>query len=398
MRVALFHPWIHTKGGAERLILEWLKRTEFDVNVYTWAYHPEGTFKEFEKFDIEQVLPDWLFDKKQSAIRGLALRLIGMWKRFLNGEDVLMISTAGIAELVLNSNRAKWNIAYVHTPLRSACQDDLPWIRKHIRPLTKKPISWVKRAYFETITAGYNVLEKMMWDRMDGIMLNSETTLKRAKKKDLIKGQRVGVVWPGVELPEKIIDRSDGSGRVLYLSRISEFKRQLEVIRAWELAEKHLPESAKLVIAGAPSTERYLKRVLREAKGHSVEIKTDLTDEEVNEEYAKADACIFAGWNEDFGIAPLEAMAWGKPLIAVDGGGFWEVINRARARGVIAVEDSIDSSAFTGKLASGIKTFFQDTDTWKKLGVENAKAIRSIDLSWDRMAREIDTFIKEVVK
>ena len=395
MTVALFHPWIYTRGGAERLILEWLKRTEHDVNVYTWVYRPEDTFREFEKFNVEQVLPDWLFDKAQYLMRGIALGLTGMWKRFLNGEDVLLISTAGIAELVLYSNRARWNIAYVHTPLRAAHPDDLPWIRREKYPITWNPWSWVRRLYFEVSTAGYNMLEKPAWKRLDAAMFNSRVTLERARKKGLLNGQPTRVIWPGVDIPERIEDRSTGTGRILYLSRISDAKRQLELVKAWKRIQKDLPREATLVIAGAKSKPSYAQRVAEEARGHRIEIKTDLTYEQVQEEYMRADACVFLGRNEDFGIAPLEALAWGKPLITVDKGGFWDVIDKIRAPGVLPIRDGPN---LVEELAKGLIYFFEHLEEWKALGRRNAEAIRSIDLSWDRMAREIDEFINQIAR
>ena len=56
MKTAVFHPEIAHVGGAEKLVLEWLKRTELDADVYTWVYRPEKTFKEFGEFEITPLL------------------------------------------------------------------------------------------------------------------------------------------------------------------------------------------------------------------------------------------------------------------------------------------------------------------------------------------------------
>ena len=42
MRIALFHPWIKSRGGAERVVLEFVKNSVHDVDLYTWVYDEES--------------------------------------------------------------------------------------------------------------------------------------------------------------------------------------------------------------------------------------------------------------------------------------------------------------------------------------------------------------------
>jgi len=388
--IALFHPWFNTRGGAEKLVLEWLKRTKHDVNVYTWAYWPEKTFEELKEFNIKQIMPNWLA-KGKYPFKGFVMGGIGALTKFLDGEDTLLVSTAGIAELALLANRTTVNAAYVHTPLRECLSEDREWMKREIFRVTANPKSWIRRLYFETSTRIYNKLERKAWNRLNRVAFNSSLTLSRAQQKGLIReDMETQVIWPGVELPKKVEDKSDGSGRVLYLSRFGHAKRQLELVRAWKRIEQDLPQSARLVLAGAGNAWKYIAKVREEAQGHRIEIMTDLTQEEVAREYARADICIFLGRNEDFGIAPLEALAWGKPLLTVDRGGFWDVLNKINAPGVLPVREG---STIVEETAKGLIYMFQYLDEWKELGKNNAKAIRNIDLSWERFSRELDRFL-----
>ena len=56
-RIALFNPWIKSKGGAERVVLEILKNKKYKVDIYTWVYDEEKTFEEFKKFKINIIAP-----------------------------------------------------------------------------------------------------------------------------------------------------------------------------------------------------------------------------------------------------------------------------------------------------------------------------------------------------
>jgi hypothetical protein len=44
MRVAAYYPWIYLRGGAERTILETLRRSRHDWTLFTNRYDREATF------------------------------------------------------------------------------------------------------------------------------------------------------------------------------------------------------------------------------------------------------------------------------------------------------------------------------------------------------------------
>jgi len=52
----------------------------------------------------------------------------------------------------------------------------------------------------------------------------------------------------------------------------------------------------------------------------------NLSDEELTKIYQNAKAFLFASVDEEFGIAPVEAMGWGLPVIAYRGGGIPEYV------------------------------------------------------------------------
>src|SRR6185503_8541472 len=64
---------------------------------------------------------------------------------------------------------------------------------------------------------------------------------------------------------------------------------------------------------------------LKSAAASNVEFLGRVTDEELRELYARCRAFVMPG-EEDFGMTPVEAMASGKPVIAVARGGVVETI------------------------------------------------------------------------
>jgi glycosyltransferase involved in cell wall biosynthesis len=103
------------------------------------------------------------------------------------------------------------------------------------------------------------------------------------------------------------------SGRLLLPGRVDARKGHRTALAAF---------GSGFVVAG--SGEEALERELR---GAGVEMLGRLAPPELAEEYARADAVLFpVGWNEPWGLVPLEAMAVGRPVVATGTGGSGEYL------------------------------------------------------------------------
>jgi glycosyltransferase involved in cell wall biosynthesis len=78
-----------------------------------------------------------------------------------------------------------------------------------------------------------------------------------------------------------------------------------------------------MVIAGGVDSKSrpYLQTLREHAEGLPVEFVVDPSDEDLASLYARCLAVVFTAPNEDWGVVPLEAMASGAPVLAVDAGG-----------------------------------------------------------------------------
>lgn len=97
---------------------------------------------------------------------------------------------------------------------------------------------------------------------------------------------------------------------------------------------RRMPDQ-NLVITGGFSkgdhAKGYTKRMLRDLPDN-VRILGEVEEKELVDLYACCRGLICTALNEDFGLTPLEAMASGKPVVAVNEGGFCETVTRETGR------------------------------------------------------------------
>jgi len=108
----------------------------------------------------------------------------------------------------------------------------------------------------------------------------------------------------------------------LSVNRLSHEKRldlQMEVFR-------RLPRE-RLVVAGGPQLGVRMERFVRSLDPpRNVEFVGEVEDAKLRDLYATCRGLIATSQDEDFGLAPLEAMASGKAVVAVDEGGYQESV------------------------------------------------------------------------
>ena len=79
---------------------------------------------------------------------------------------------------------------------------------------------------------------------------------------------------------------------------------------------------------------------MKERAGRNVEFVGRVSDAELKDLYARCRALVFTG-EEDFGIAPLEANASGRPVIAYAAGGALDTVVD-RQTGVLFAEQKVE--------------------------------------------------------
>ncbi|MCC6019382.1 MAG: glycosyltransferase family 4 protein [Candidatus Verstraetearchaeota archaeon] len=164
---------------------------------------------------------------------------------------------------------------------------------------------------------------------------------------------------------------------ILYLGRLHPKKSLEDLVKAFPRVVQKVP-NAKLVIAGKGSEEAKLKKLVEELKLQGKVIFTGFVSE--NEKWSllkRCDVFVLPSIVEAFGIALIEAMACGKPVIATRVGPFPEIIKNGETGILVPAHSPSD-------LADAIINLAQDPEKRMLIGkkakeeVENRFDIRKI--------------------
>ena len=91
-------------------------------------------------------------------------------------------------------------------------------------------------------------------------------------------------------------------------------------------AEVAKTAKVKIKIVGEPAGLRWLGGKLEQLKNPYLEFLGRVSDKQLYQLYGRCRAFLALAEDEDFGIAPVEAQAAGRPVIAFRGGGFLESV------------------------------------------------------------------------
>jgi len=299
--VALVHDYLTQRGGAERVFLS-MCRAFPDAPIYTSLYEPSLTFPEFAEFEI-RTTP---LNRVRSFRRHHRLALPFFAKAFSSLEvdaDVTICSSSGWAHGV-QSKGAK--VVYCHNPARWLYQTSqytgqsrsLPAaaIRVVGRPLRR----WDSRAAASA----------------DTYLVNSGVVRARvrstyAREADIVEPPTT--LDPGSELtPVRGIE----DGYFLCVSRLLRYKNVERIVDAF----RQLPRE-RLIVVGSGPMERRLIKIAPE----NVKLVGTVDESELRWLYAHCNALVAASY-EDFGLTPVEALAFGKPSAVLRYGGFLETV------------------------------------------------------------------------
>jgi glycosyltransferase involved in cell wall biosynthesis len=294
MRAVLVHDYLTQKGGAERVVLEMAKAFDCEV-VVTSAYVPERTFPEFQDLRVES-----LGLERVPLMRDprYALPVLGRLFRnhHIEDADVVLCSSSGFAHQISTSVP---KIVYCHNPPRWMHQPedyaiglDAPTAAalRVLRPLLRPGDRAAARSATAYISNSRNVA-----DRINSVYGLDATVVHPPR----------GLQPDGPEEPVPGLS----PGFLLTIGRARGYKRTGLLMEA--VAE--MPDLT-LVTVGSRSDDPWPANIVQ---------LTDLSDGQLRWLYRHA-AALVACSQEDFGLTPVEAFAFGTPVGAVAEGGYLE--------------------------------------------------------------------------
>jgi glycosyltransferase involved in cell wall biosynthesis len=151
-------------------------------------------------------------------------------------------------------------------------------------------------------------------------------TTERARDALLLEGvpaDRVEVAPPGIDLARFAAAERGAGGYVLSAGRLVWEKGHQDVLRAFAMLRETRPDLRLLIVGDGPERGR-LESYAREL-GVAAEFRATVPYDEMPALYAGAEALVLAslptkGWEEQFGMVLIEAMACGTPVVACASG------------------------------------------------------------------------------
>lgn len=335
MKVALVHDQLQEFGGAERVLIA-LHDIFPNAPVYTAFLNQATAKKNIRDFEKWKIVTSWaanipFIGKLYSPLRFLAPSI---WESFdFSGFDVVISSSGwymckGIKTHSASSGQAHpYHISYVHHPPRYlyGYETAVEW-QKY----------WPVKIYATIVNYFLRRWDYSSSQRPDVLIANSEETKRRIKK---LYNRDSTVIYPPVEIPDESkvlkVHKVVKSMVEEYYVTVSRLGKAKHIDLLIQTANVH---KFKLKIVGKGRDLEFL----RSLAGESVEFITNASDQERDELLKNAKAFLFASVDEEFGIAPVEAMGFGTPVIAYDSGGLKETVKQG-TNGFLFAELSSDS-------------------------------------------------------
>lgn len=378
MDIGVIIPELRKYGGAEKLLIECLRRWQYehDITVYAIGFNDKLLQENGVKRIKEKLLTPYIQGKHGMLLNSILLPKI--WEKEIGRHDIY--HTHLWPTHLLNLHPMVW---YPHEPLRVI--NDLKFeqpVATSAFETSRNIHTYPKTSYDEVdikcFSAYQNVISTFdKTGRPDKILANSKYT---AKYLSSVYGvENVGVVYPGINKEDFFYQEPD-ENIILNVNQLWPHKRVNLIIEAMQYVE-----NAQLYIVGkGPEEENLKKQAKALGLADRVFFMGSVTNEELAILYARALCVAFAPVREPFGIVALEALAAGKPLIAVNEGGYCEAVTEDNAFLVNAMPQEI---------ADKINFLIQHKDIAKKMGLNG---LQSLDqFTWQKTADGILLAIEE---
>ncbi len=401
LKIAIVRDQLTQYGGAERAL-------EAILDIFPQADIFAGIVKPIN-------LPDRLL--KQKITRGWAPSWLGFLMPFVyEGFDLreydIIISEGTAWPKGVITNPQQLHISYIYTPPR--------FLYGYATEGRKRDV-WYFKPFLKVIDHFL-----LMWDysaaqKPDYILTISQEVAKRVKK---FYGRESHVIYPPVDIPNgrlagssqggplphqgktpisQIPDKTPADSYYLCISRLAAYKNIDLLIEAFKLTNYKLKiagtgkeegrlrklAQAKIETLAIPRIDAQPKATIVHDMGmttQNVELLGFVTDEQKAKLLANCKGFIFPTDHEDFGIAPVEALAYGKPVLCHRSGGPLEI-----------VEEGVTGMFFDQLNPQNLADKINEFDKNIEAGLYNPeKAIKSAQkFSAERFKREFKDFVAQ---
>jgi len=337
MRIAIFHDYFGAIGGGERVVLTMAKILDADIIT--------TDTEALRKLD-----PD---------ARVISLGPTPQYRGYKQVAAFLKFYTCDFSDdydfFIFSGNWAHYaahrhhpNIWYCHTPVRAFYD---------MYPVFLQSLDFFSRQAFRIWAQIQRWFDKQSVRNVDRIIANSKNVQGRIRR---FYDRDAEVIYPPADVSRF---HTVGYGDFwLAVNRIYPEKRievQLEVFR-------NLPNEKLIIVGGYAPGDHATKYAidLQKKLPPNVTLSGEVSELELLNLYANCKGLLCTAVDEDFGLTPLEAMASGKPVVAVNEGGFKETVTPQTGILVDASQDAI---------IDAVKSISANPESFNRACIERAK-------------------------
>ena len=323
-RVAVVHDWLTGMRGGE-IALDAILELLPNARLFT-LLHQRGTVSA----RIESYRPRVSFIQHLPLARTRYRQYLPLFptaiEQFALDEFDLIVSTSHcVAKAVVPTGRAR-HLCYCFTPMRYAWdQFDAYFGPARVGPLRSRlyGVALRRLARWDKATAG----------RVHRYVAISQHVARRIRR---YYNRAADIVYPPVDTRFFSPDGSTPGRYFVVVSALVPYKRVELAIEACWLAGVPLR-----IVGSGPDAER-----LRSQAGPTVKFMENRSEDQLRSLYRGSRGLLLTG-EEDFGIAPVEAQACGRPVIALARGGARETVEPG-VTGVLV--DEMTAEAFAAAI------------------------------------------------
>lgn len=347
---ALVHDWLTGMRGGEK-VLEAIAELVPEAPIFTLLHVRGSVSAALEAHPITTSFVDRLPGVRRHYRRYLPLFPSAIEDLDLSGFGLVLSTSHCVAKGVVPAPGAA-HVCYCHTPMRYA------WDQEHAYFPVRRGLVARLRALALTALRAWDVASV---PRVDRFLANSRFVAARIRR---YYGREAEVVPPPVDV--ELFAPATAEQRVaavelpegefaLMVSALAPYKRIDVAIRACEQLGLDL-----CVVGDGPE-----RRALAALAGPRTRFLSRLSAEQLRTAYQRARFFVQPGL-EDFGIATVEALACGTPVVAFGQGGVLDI-----------VEDGVHGLLFSGQEPENLAA-----------AIDNARKIRFNSLELHRRAQQ----------
>lgn len=343
MKTAIFHTALDNIGGAE--VVTSILSKELKADVYTTNIDKDKIekmgFGNSPVISIGNIPTNPPFRQQAALMRFKSLNLRNKYTSYIIAGDWAL-------SVAINH---KPNLWYVHSPIREIW-DLYDFTRENMVPKLMRP------AFDMWVNVNRNLNLKYI-RHVQRLACNSINTQKRIKK---YLNREAVVIHPPIETSRYYYKQSGDYW--LSVNRFIKHKRieiQIEAFR-------QMPKE-KLIIVGSYEKAKHFRQYaeyIKKIAPENVKIISWVDSAHLIKLYAHCKGFVTTAKDEDFGMAVVEAMASGKPVVAPNEGGFKETVLHNQTGYLI---DDITSQ----KLIEAVKLVGRNPEIYKEGCLKQAK-------------------------